>query len=93
MHRYRSQFSGNTSAHYYQSHFYQSRSRSRSRNQSRAVETHHYVATKENNRWLFRVTLVVLLDFCPKILEGGRDLQIMVLLKKECSFSGADSMG
>ena len=42
MHRYRSRFSGNTSAHYYQSHFYRSQSRSRSQNRSRAVETHHY---------------------------------------------------
>ena len=31
--------------------------------------------------------------FCPKILGGGRDLQIINLLKKECSFSGGDMWG
>ena len=65
----------------------------RTSDESESPQILAYVATKENNRWLFRVTLVVLLEFCPKILGGGRDLQIMVLLKKECSFSGADSMG
>ena len=30
--------------------------------------------------------------FCPKILGGGRDLPIVVLLEKECSFSGADNV-
>ena len=31
--------------------------------------------------------------FCPKILGGGGDLQIIVLLKNECSFSGGDMWG
>ena len=30
--------------------------------------------------------------FYPKILGGGGDLQIVVLLKKECSFNGADNV-
>ena len=29
--------------------------------------------------WLIRVTLVVTLGFCPKILGGGRDLQMVLL--------------
>ena len=28
--------------------------------------------------------------FCPKILGGGGDLQIIILLKNECSLSGSD---
>ena len=28
--------------------------------------------------------------FCPKILGGGGDLWIIILLKNECSFSGGD---
>ena len=31
--------------------------------------------------------------FCPKILGGGGDLQIIVLLKNECSLSGGDMWG
>ena len=31
--------------------------------------------------------------FCPKILGGGGDLRIIVLLKYECSFSGGDMRG
>ena len=31
--------------------------------------------------------------FCPKILGGGRDLRIIILLKNECSFSGGDMWG
>ena len=31
--------------------------------------------------------------FCPKILGGGGDLRIIVLLKNECSFSGDDMWG
>ena len=31
--------------------------------------------------------------FCLKILGGGRDLQIMILLINECSFSGGDMWG
>ena len=31
--------------------------------------------------------------FCTKILEGGGDLQIIILLKNECSFSGGDMWG
>ena len=31
--------------------------------------------------------------FCPKILGGGGDLQIIILLKNECSFSGGDMWG
>ena len=31
--------------------------------------------------------------FCPKILGGGGDLRIIVLLKNECSFSGGDMSG
>ena len=34
----------------------------------------------------------LLLAFCPKILGGGGDLQIVILLKKECCFSGADNV-
>ena len=30
--------------------------------------------------------------FAPKILEGSRDLRIIILLEKECSFSGADNV-
>ena len=35
---------------------------------------------------------MVTFGFCLKILGGGRDLQILVLLEKECSFSGADNV-
>ena len=28
--------------------------------------------------------------FCPKILGGGGDLWIIILLKNECNFSGGD---
>ena len=31
--------------------------------------------------------------FCPKVLGGGGDLRIIVLLKNECSFSGGDMWG
>ena len=31
--------------------------------------------------------------FCPKSLGVGRDLRIIILLKDECSFSGADMWG
>ena len=31
--------------------------------------------------------------FCPTILGGGGDLQIIILLKIECSFSGGDMWG
>ena len=31
--------------------------------------------------------------FCPKILGGGGDLRIIVLLKIKCSFSGGDMSG
>ena len=31
--------------------------------------------------------------FRPKIFGGGRDLQIIILLKNECSFSGGDMWG
>ena len=31
--------------------------------------------------------------FCPKILGGGGDLWIIILLKNECSFSGGDMWG
>ena len=31
--------------------------------------------------------------FCPKILGGGRDLRIIILLKNKCSFSGGDMWG
>ena len=31
-----------------------------------------------------------LMAFCLKILGGGGDLQIIILLKNECSFSGGD---
>ena len=31
--------------------------------------------------------------FCPKILGGGGDLWIIILLKNKCSFSGADMWG
>ena len=31
--------------------------------------------------------------FRPKILGGGRDLWIVILLKNECSFSGGDMWG
>ena len=33
------------------------------------------------------------MGFCPKILGGGGDLRIIVLLKNECSFSGGDMWG
>ena len=39
----------------------------------------------ESPEWLFLV-------FCPKIVGGGGDLQIVILLKKKCSFSGADNV-
>ena len=39
----------------------------------------------ESPQWL-------LLAFCPKILGGGRDLRIVVLLEKECTFSDADNV-
>ena len=31
--------------------------------------------------------------FYPQILGGGGDLQIIILLKNECSFSGGDMWG
>ena len=31
--------------------------------------------------------------FCPKILGGGGDLRIIILLKNECSVSGGDMWG
>ena len=31
--------------------------------------------------------------FCPKILGGGGDLRIIILLKNECSFSDAAMWG
>ena len=31
--------------------------------------------------------------FWPQILGGGWDLQIIILLKNECSFSGGDIWG
>ena len=31
--------------------------------------------------------------FCLKILGGGGDLRMIVLLKNECSFSGGDMLG
>ena len=31
--------------------------------------------------------------FCPKILEGGGDPQIFILINNECSFSGGDMLG
>ena len=34
----------------------------------------------------------LLLAFCTNILGDGRDLWIVVLLEKECSFSGADNV-
>ena len=34
----------------------------------------------------------MLLAFYPKILGGGRNLGIVILLKKECSFSSADNV-
>ena len=37
------------------------------------------------------VTLVVAFGFCPKILGGGGDLRMMVLLFNECSLSGRDT--
>ena len=45
-----------------------------------------------NYWWLIRVTLVVAFGFLPKILGDGGDLQIVILLEKECSFSGADTV-
>ena len=46
------------------------------------------------NWWLVRVTLVVAWRlFTPQILGGGRDLQIVILLKKEYNFSGGDMWG
>ena len=30
--------------------------------------------------------------FAPKFLGGGGDLQFVILLEKECSFSGADNV-
>ena len=35
--------------------------------------------------------LVVAFGFCPKIVGGGGDLQMMVLVKNECSLSGGDN--
>ena len=35
---------------------------------------------------------MVLLAFSPKILGGGGDLQIVILLKNECSLSGGDNV-
>ena len=35
---------------------------------------------------------MVVFDFLPKILGGCRDLQIVILLEKECGFSGADDV-
>ena len=37
-----------------------------------------------------RVTLVC--AFSPKIWGGGGDLEIVALLEKECSFTGADNV-
>ena len=34
---------------------------------------------------------MVAFDFCPKILGGGRDLRIVVLLKNKYSLSGGDT--
>ena len=31
--------------------------------------------------------------FCPKILGGGKDLQIIILLKNKYSFSGGNMWG
>ena len=35
---------------------------------------------------------MVLLAFSPKILGGGGDLQIVILLKNECSLSDGDNV-
>ena len=35
---------------------------------------------------------MVAFGFYPKILGGGGDLQIIVLPKNECSFSGGDNV-
>ena len=50
-----------------------------------------WIDRMNNYWWLFRVTLVVAFGFCPKILTGGRDLQMIVLLKNPCSLSGRDN--
>ena len=42
--------------------------------------------------WLVRIPLVVAFGFLPKILGDGKDLQIIVLLEKECSFNSADNV-
>ena len=39
------------------------------------------------------MTSVVAFSFLPKILGGGVDLPIVILLEKECSFSGTDNVG
>ena len=36
---------------------------------------------------------MVAIGFLPQNLRGGRDLQIVVLLEKECSFNGVDNVG
>ena len=59
---------------------------------SRLVESHMY-AFLSFFWWLVRVTLVVAFGFCPKIFGGGGNLQIVILLEKECKFSGTDNMG
>ena len=40
--------------------------------------------------WLIRVTLVVAWWLSSQNFGSGRDLQIIILLKNECSFSGVD---
>ena len=47
---------------------------------------------KLNIWWLVRVTFVVAFGFFPKILGGGGNLQIVILLEKECNFSDADNV-
>ena len=36
---------------------------------------------------------MVTFGFLPQNLKGGRDLHIVVLLEKECSFNGVDNVG
>ena len=45
-----------------------------------------------NHWWLVRVTLVVPFDFLPQNFGWSRGLQIVVLLKNECSLSGGDNL-
>ena len=55
----------------------------------------HLSKTKLNELFywlLIRVTLVVAFGFCPKILGGGRDLQIILLSFYECRFDDGDTM-